>query len=410
MLKNYLKLSWKVLGRNRFFTFVSLFGITFTIGILLVLTTFFENVLNPGAPEVNRSRSLYLLNVTLENQEHRSSTSAGVGYGLYNRYLQKMKTPEKISLTTIGEAITTISRQQKVSLVIKRTCDNFWEVNEFSFIEGRAFGKRAIEQREYVAVITESARDAYFGKGAKAIGEQIKAGGGNYRVIGIIENVPAAQLMVYADVYVPYVSTQKSLGDRYVGEYIVSFLGAREADLPRIQAEFNSLIQRVEMPEDYDTIEARALTVPETISAFLNRGEPTLGILTSIVFGAMFLFMLLPALNLVNLNSSRILERSSEIGVRKAFGATTSTLTMQFLVENVVLTLLGGVLGLCLAFWLLNLIESSELIPHLDLQLNWRVYGTAILLCLFFGLLSGVLPALRMSRLRIVHALKGQSS
>ena len=63
----------------------------------------------------------------------------------------------------------------------------------------------------------------------------------------------------------------------------------------------------------------------------------------------MLLFMLLPTLNLVNINLSRILERSSEIGVRKAFGASSRTLVGQFVVENLVLTLIGAAVGLVLS-------------------------------------------------------------
>jgi putative ABC transport system permease protein len=84
----------------------------------------------------------------------------------------------------------------------------------------------------------------------------------------------------------------------------------------------------------------------------------------------MLLFMLLPALNLVNLNSSRIMERSSEIGVRKAFGATSSTLALQFIVENIVLTLLGGALGLILAYGVLQMIEASQVIEHAQFYLT----------------------------------------
>ena len=89
------------------------------------------------------------------------------------------------------------------------------------------------------------------------------------------------------------------------------------------------------------------------------------------------LFMLLPAVNLINLNTSRILERASEIGVRKAFGASSRTLVGQFIVENLVLTLVGAAVGFVLAGWLLQaastrsgLIEyarpAAEL-PHLRL-------------------------------------------
>ena len=72
------------------------------------------------------------------------------------------------------------------------------------------------------------------------------------------------------------------------------------------------------------------------------------------------LFMLLPAVNLVNLNVSRIMERASEIGVRKSFGASSLVLVGQFLVENLALTLIGGAIGLLLSVWLLWLVNGER--------------------------------------------------
>jgi putative ABC transport system permease protein len=116
---------------------------------------------------------------------------------------------------------------------------------------------------------------------------------------------------------------------------------------------------------------------------------------------------LLPTINLVNLNTSRILERASEIGVRKAFGASSATLVGQFLVENLVLTLVGGLLGFVLAVLLMDLVIVSDLLRYAQLQVNFRVFAIALLLIGFFGLISGAYPAWRMSRMQPVVALKG---
>ena len=121
------------------------------------------------------------------------------------------------------------------------------------------------------------------------------------------------------------------------------------------------------------------------------------------------LFMLLPAVNLVNLNVSRIMERASEIGVRKSFGASSRVLVGQFLVENIALTLVGGALGLVVSAWLLWIVNGSGLILYADLRLNYRIFLAGLGFALFFGTMSGVYPAWRMSRLNPVQALKGAS-
>ena len=118
--------------------------------------------------------------------------------------------------------------------------------------------------------------------------------------------------------------------------------------------------------------------------------------------------MSLPALNLVNINISRIMERASEIGIRKAFGASSSTLTVQFIVENIILTIIGGVLALIFSALLIAYINRVGIgaNAYLTLQINWTVAIVAFILSLIFGLLSGVYPAWRMAKMSVVSALK----
>lgn len=408
MLKNYLKITWKVLGRNKFFTFVSLFGISFTIGVLLVVATFLDSVFGNHYPELNRDRSLYIFQVRLTNDRGWNSQGSA-GFYFLDQYVRRMKTPAQISLTSTGSQTNTFVGDKKLAITLKYTCENFWHSQQFDFLEGRGYSRRQLENNEHLAVISKATRDAYFGKGA-VVGRYIETDNIRYRVIGVVRDVPASQIFTHADIYVPYTTARGGLSTRDLrGDFLGILTAKNKGDLPKIKAEFETVVKQVSVPadSDYQYFTSWALTPVEIVSmTFFRSDEPSTTPLYILLATAMLLFMSLPALNLVNLNSSRIMERSSEIGVRKAFGATSSTLALQFIVENIALTLLGGVIGLILAYGVLQMIEASQVIEHAHFYLNYKVFIAALLLCLLFGLLSGVLPAVRMSKIRIVHALQ----
>jgi putative ABC transport system permease protein len=179
-----------------------------------------------------------------------------------------------------------------------------------------------------------------------------------------------------------------------------------------VQSEFQARVARVDLRgSEFDAI----TMIPDTLLGNLARmsfggrrdTESKVGALVAVLAGIAVLFALLPTVNLVNLTLSRIYERTAEIGVRKAFGAPTRSLVFQFVLENVVLTVLGGVLALAASALVLRGINASGLIPYADLQLNGRILAQGLLLAVAFGILSGAWPAWRMARLHPVVALKG---
>jgi putative ABC transport system permease protein len=93
--------------------------------------------------------------------------------------------------------------------------------------------------------------------------------------------------------------------------------------------------------------------------------------------------------------------------VRKAFGASSRSLIAQFVVENVVLTVLGGLIGFALSLVALDAITRAELIPYSVFEVNVRIFLYGMLIAAVFGVLSGVYPAWRMSRMHPVDALRG---
>ncbi|GAB4333830.1 MAG: hypothetical protein OHK0038_10290 [Flammeovirgaceae bacterium] len=200
-----------------------------------------------------------------------------------------------------------------------------------------------------------------------------------------------------------------------MGTYQAVVLAKRKEDLPIIKNAIFQFCKEVQFPDprDYNTFETIGRTYYEKYAAQIfwdwegyYSKEQSDKLTIAFVIAAL-LFMLLPSLNLVNINLSRIMERASEIGVRKAFGASSNDLVLQFVIENVFLTLVGGLIGLVLSLLALSYINSLEYISYAQLSLNFRVFLIGLVISLVFGILSGVYPAWRMSKLHPVAALKG---
>jgi len=409
MLKNYFKIAIAVLRRRKFFTFISLFGISFTLTILLVLTAFIDKVVGDSYPDAKRDRSLYVTNLEKTNNTGGMSSGA-LSFYFLDHFAGSLKTPVKVGISSRFSGTNTYVNNKKIAVNYKYTNAAYWDIMEYDFLEGKPYGKQQIDNAEKVAVISEDMKNEYFGDIPSVIGKYIEADNVKYRVIGVVKNVPITSYMTYSDIYLPYTVSKinyKSKG--YQGGYIGVLLAASSADVPKMQQEYNQMIARLPLEDkQYTKQTSRAESY---ISAYVNTGDENKSgvtlVLTVIVL-FVFIFMLLPTLNLVNINITRIMERSSEIGVRKAFGASSKTLVYQFIVENIILTLLGGLIGLILSFIVIQLINSENFIANLELSINFTVLGIGLLVCLIFGLISGVYPAWRMSKLNVVTALKAQ--
>jgi putative ABC transport system permease protein len=406
MLKNYFKIAIAVLRRRKFFTAISLFGISFTLTILMVLTAFINKVVGNDYPDKKRDRSLYI--TRLEEDGPGNMSSAGPSFYFLNHYTSSLKIPVKIAISSIFSGTNTYVNNKKIAVNYKYTNADYWDVLEYDFIEGKPFGKQQVDNAEKVAVISADMKSAYFGDESSVIGKYIEADNVKYRVCGVVKNVPITSYMTYSDIYLPYTVSKTDFNNReYRGGYMGILLANSKSDLSKMHDEYEQMVQKLPMEsKEFNHIYSHADTY---ITSYVDTGnEKQSGVLIVLTVIGVFAFilMLLPTLNLVNINITRIMERSSEIGVRKAFGASSRTLVYQFIVENLILTLLGGLIGIVLSIIILKIINSENLIPNLELSLNLPVLFIGLLICLLFGFLSGVYPAWRMSKLNVVNALR----
>jgi putative ABC transport system permease protein len=414
MISNYLKIAWKVLLRHPFYTFVTLFGISLTLTVLIVLTSFINHLTGPNYPEHKRDRTLYLQKITLQDEQQQSANIGPASFEFMQQYVTTLKTPEKVAIATFMDFANAYVNGKRIEVKIKHTNAEFWEVAEFNFLEGKPFDGRSIAGSENVAVISDHLKRQYFGSDSEAVtGQFIEVDNRKYRVIGVVQGVPVTRPFTTGDMYIPYSASHKDGRSKgFMGGYVAMVLARDQADFPAIQSELTGVIGRIPTPQmsggfKFYHIKAGAYPYLDAMLAtFPVFGTEASGVFYTVIAIFMVLFMSLPAINLVNLNVSRMMERASEIGVRKAFGAPVRTLIGQFVIENLFITAIGGTIALVLSGIIVSLINRSGWIVKADLTINLAVFAASVLICLVFGILSGLLPALRMARVSIAQALK----
>ena len=441
MISNYIKLAIRVLARNKFFTAITLFGISFTLAILMLIISVMETEVGQTPPLTDKDKMVIVPNLNLKrqfydtiyvydttmfngaqvidtsfnlNEAGQNNSNNEFAHWFLEQHLSDVPNAVNYTFFNSNNVYNSYVNNSKVELKAVYTGHRFWDVFDFQFVEGFGFNETSVENEELVAVITTELADKYFGRTDNVLGEVIEMDRKNFKIIGLVK--PAGIMLLAVDIIVPY--THDNIGaqrrdERGFGSYMAMFLGDKSSDVELIKSDIKFINSNTEVPaiaqNDYDIIEFLPYGFHEAYAGQildLDDPEESLKWMKYIMFSLMGFLILLPTLNLINLNVSRIMERSSEIGVRKAFGADRNTILIQFVVENIVQTFIGGLIGLGMAMLFIYLINDTKLMGDVILKLNFRFFFYSLLICLIFGLVSGLLPAYRMSKMHVVSALK----
>jgi putative ABC transport system permease protein len=416
MLKNYLIMAFKVLLRRKFFTLISLACISTTLAILMVAATIVDNFVGNVPPETKKDRTLTVYTVSVESTNGGTSYICP-GYEFLSKFVDIGTLPniEMASIATTLPLLTpgteAILEDVSVNVDVRRTDGNYWKILEFDFLEGGPLTEEDMTKANYVTVINESTRKKLFGVNP-AIGRSITLDGLRYKVKGVVKDVSDLQIAAYSDVWMP-ISTSKTkayLNDGHTGLFMGIILAKNRHDIPLIRSEYLSRVRGLPLPDGISKISSNVLTPLGLVSEFFlllgtrtmvdeDRSDLIVWILTIVVI----LFLILPVINIVNINLCRMGERASEIGVRKAFGASSLVLIGQFIAENFILTLIGGILGIIITIGTIHIVNATGMGSTF---FHYRMFLVGLAAIFVFNLLSGGYPAWRMSRFHPVDALR----
>lgn len=403
-----------LIKKNRFFTFVNLFGISFTIMLVMIMQVSFESKVWPGGPEENIDNMLFVHRSAIKSK--RANSMGSINIRVIEEYVLKMKTPKMIGIYDYS-TWTVVNNSGVNDYELRATNGDYIKQFSFELLEGRLYNDEDVKLANNVVVINQKVKDDFFGN-QPAIGKTIEVNNNLLAIIGVVKNVPVNCGTAYSDIWYPY-TVKKSSYSTYdcTGAFSAVFTMANKSDRQKIKDELAVIETQVsaEIEDGEFYFGGPFDSMDKYFCGYKNPHTYTgkTGYILAML-GKMFLIILIPAISLIALNLTRVQERADEIAVRKTFGATNCSLIKQILFENFLLTLIGGVIGLILAWLVLILFDNVPLsdLPsseygQVNINLSFVTFAICLGVSFLLSLLSGLIPARRMAKLSPAKIMNG---
>jgi len=415
MLKSIIKHYMVELWNNKFYTSLALLGIAVTIMIIMIVELKYEVQWHPGGPEKNNENIQYLTRTNY--YRNNSSWSGGISLRVIEKHFQDVENCNStgwstdISWTFMGENEVEAYQTHLVNA-------GYWKVFDFTLLYGRYFTKEDVENKSKLLIVSEETSEKLTGK-ADGTGHTIEYDKELYKIIGVVENVATICSFSSADIWIPYtLAGEKPQELHKPGRWQVFF----RTNSPEQANLLNQEVREVESKVQSESGEKEFYLFgpfdhKEIVFSRYGSSRRYKGMAHEMksLFLKGLLLLLIPSLNLIGLNFMRINERAEELSIRKAFGASRLSIVRQIIVENLILSIIGGALGLLLAaiglklfsHHIIDVFASDKLANNIDLHFNYLSFFICLVFSALLSILSGIIPAWKMARIHPAEILKG---
>ncbi|MCF6223126.1 MAG: ABC transporter permease [Flavobacteriaceae bacterium] len=279
------------------------------------------------------------------------------------------------------------------------------EVNKVKLIAGRFLNLNDIEEERKVCIIGEMVVDELFEKDEEVVGNYVEINGSFFQIIGIYREGTAGGSFEGDDsIYIPFSTFRKinNTGDK-IGWMVIA--GYKEADITKVEADVKTLLKRRHGVHFEDKRAFGSFNFGEMFKRIT-------GFVSGIKFLTWFVGIATLIAGVIAIGSILLItvkERTKEIGIRRALGATPNKVRGQIVLESVFLTLIAGVLGLIFSGGILMIINSltqDTAFPFTNPTVNIPIALGAIATLVTFGSLIGMIPAQRAIKIRPIEALR----
>lgn len=421
MINQYLRQVGKLWKANPLFSIISVLATALTITFVMVLYMVYAFRTTDMVPEINRSRTLYSDLGYSYLTKDRSQANRGMSYNTAKTIFNNLEHAETVSFfMQKGEGIGFVgtSRSNFEKKIVSQVDDNYFKVFNYEFIAGEPFTPEQADAMRREVIITDKIAMQFFNT-TDVVGENIMIKFTDYKITGVVRSVSSLFNKAYSDVWVVVDRNAMNWGLNFseglVGNCLVAVVAKKGSTIKDLKEEIDNNIALLNDNLREFTFEQTMHTQAET-DFFKDSDFNPLRVFILLIL----ILLIVPAINMSGLLSTQIKKRSSEIGIRKAYGAGNWQVGSQLLFENLVLTLVGGIIGLLLSIGVVILFKNSLLgdLMTFNVSENFKLplsaffnpwlFLFAFLFCLIINLLSAIIPVWNASRSTIIETIKGE--
>ncbi|MFL5774324.1 MAG: ABC transporter permease [Flavisolibacter sp.] len=408
MFKNYFRIAWRHLYKNRLYAAVNIFGLAAGIASCILIGLYVWNELSFDRFHTNGGR---IVRVTWQyNFGNAETKTALTGTKVGPEFTRRFPEVEAYVRTLKFPRVVTYENKMFDEKNFFYADSAFFTTFSFPLLEG---DPKSVLQGVDKIVLTQSSAKKYFGN-QSPIGKIVKVGGNrDFIVSGIAADVPENSQMQF-----DFVGTFSSLNAAKTekwseANYITYLLLGKGVQFKNLQSKIDNYIKQVGKEEmqlqagQFSRYHLEPLTAVH-LHSDLDGFEPNNNITYIYILAAIaVLILLIACVNYTNLSTAQSAGRSAEIGMRKVMGAGKQQVFGQFIIESYLLVLLSILLGMLVAFFLLPFFNqlSGKNLPY-QLLYHPATIGGLVILSVIIAFCAGAYPALVLSGGRIIQVLK----